>query len=565
MWEAPLLLAALAFGSPQLPPAPLRGRVIDPHGQPVVNAAVNLLADGRVVGTARSDGSGWFQATTGAAGRIRIEAIEARGDRAAALVELGELDGDRFVELRTVPTRRLAGAVHDAEGAPLADAWVAAVPLGHPQLEAFGELVRTAADGSFVLAGTTWGRTAVRAWHPDHAGAAAEVAAGSAAAPLRLQMADAEPIRRTFELREPTAAHLITARLELALLADGVQLPCPPPLQALQLGGGTAWLVRGWPAGDAMHARAVVPGAALDPAGCQIHGEMGDMTRRFEVVTTANQPLRGRLIAENCTLPSTGVRLALRRPHESWVPFHTNADGKFTGPVPMPDHDTFELRCLDPDHVLAAEADGHRPPLEPLAPNPTWHHDPDRVLDVKVRKAHTVRARLCAADGTPQPGIEVALLTEARADMALVQPPLGVLQLAGVIALARSDADGRVTIPGLDLTGDAAITLQAIGGAGWLETTIDVPAAGPLELGSLALVARQPLVGRVEDAAGKAAPGAWLEILEAEGRVRSRVIPVDRDGRFTIDVMPGRVWIRCAGDEALQRVGDPSSPVVVRR
>ncbi|MCU0866280.1 MAG: carboxypeptidase-like regulatory domain-containing protein [Planctomycetes bacterium] len=561
MWEAPLLLAAFAFGSPQQPPAPLRGRVVDPHGQPVVNATVQVTAAGKALRPARSDGSGCFLVATGASGRVQVEVVDQLGDRAAALVEL---DGDPFLELRTAPVRRLAGSVHDADGAPLAGAWVAAVPLGHPDLEAFGELVQTAADGSFVLAGTTFARTAVRAWHPDHAGATAEVAAGAVAAPLRLQMASDLPIRRTFELREASPAQLAAARLELSLLAEGVRLPCPPPLRMLAIAEGSAWSVRGWPRGDAMQARATVPGAALDPAGAEIHGDMGDMTRRFFVVTVANAPLQGRLVAENCTLPREGLRLALRRQHESWIAFRTDADGKFASPVPLPDHDRFELRCLDPDFVLATETERHAHPLLPLAPHPSWSHDPDRVLEVKVRKAGAVHARLCAADGTPQPGLEVVLLDEARADIALVQPRLGTVKLAAVIALARSDADGQVTFRGLDLSQDTTIGLQAIGGAAWLETTIDVPAAGPIELGSLALVSRPPLVGSVEDATGRTVPGAWLEILEAEGRVRSRVIPVDRSGRFTIDVMPGKVWIRVLGSDSLQAISDPSQPIVVR-
>lgn len=207
--------ATARTASPGRAPAPVRivldtgrsarGRLVDESGQPVGGTAVSLAVPGPM-GFDEEE----FRASSGADGRFEVRRlspglydlkVERRGF--APLRRAGvEIASTPATDLGVVTLLRgaaLEGTVRDRQGAPVAGAEIAALPvrgrmsMEHPPLPPEPQLrARTGADGRFLLADLRPGRRYdLRIVHPGHPPAEAMGVQAPTLVPLDIELATA--------------------------------------------------------------------------------------------------------------------------------------------------------------------------------------------------------------------------------------------------------------------------------------------------------------------------------------------------------------------------------------
>jgi hypothetical protein len=128
-----------------------------------------------------SDGDGRYRIEGLEPGALSIEATHP--DYVRTVKDIDARAGVNVVNLDLGGGSEVSGRVLDAEGAPVAGAWVRLAPKGR---EWGGPDTTSAADGSFQIKGTTDGEYALSAGKQGYASSRGEVAVARSAASNRI-------------------------------------------------------------------------------------------------------------------------------------------------------------------------------------------------------------------------------------------------------------------------------------------------------------------------------------------------------------------------------------------
>lgn len=544
----PLPLAA----SPQAPPPTTRleGLVGDAKSTPVGNVRITVLAGDRVVAATRSDGSGAFVLGRLPAERLVVRATSDGTDVDATEVDL-QVQPVGFVRLRLQPARSVRGTVEDAAGRPLAGAFVATAPLGAVENGWLGQHTLSGNDGSFAFEHVPFGPNALRVWAPDCAGLAQTID-GAGDLVVHCRMPDDDVQQRAFELLDASPDQLAQASVVVAVFAQGVEVPLPPAVRQPRRGEDGRWLAAGWPHDDAMHARAELPNAFVEPPVLCIDAGLPDRTKRFYVIAGDEGWMRGSL-ATDAGPAGADVPLLVEEPRSGRRSVgRTAADGTFALRSPVPAGSLVRLRCLDPRYALRHSLDrGFEPVPQPRA-EVSCKHLPSKPLALFLVPATTVRGTVLDADGRPCAGAEVVLLSEQRQEVTRGVPGLRpvVLRVATVLARGHSRVDGTVELPGLYLRDGEGVVVQVAGPDGFGETTMVADEQRELRFGTLRTGPAATLRGRVLDSAGQPVAGERLLVENWNGADRTHAVVTGRDGAFVLrGLMPGHGLVRRQGPQ----------------
>ncbi len=537
---APLLLANALLA--QEPTCRLEGRVLTAHSEPVVGAMVTAERDGTIVAKTGADALGMFVFGKLPLGELVVRAATT-DDVGASLVDT--VAGPGFVTLHLAPARRVRGSVLDAKGAPLANAFVAAVPLGAPALSAFGVHTRSGADGTFTLPPKPFGPLALRAFHPAHAGAALTLER-DASDPVELRMADDEPTAHRFVAEGFEADALAKARLHVGAMIGRQRVPLPPELAEPAIGPDATWTLRGWPVEDELGARMRVPGMPSDPQRQVVTG-LRDRTRKFVPSGRSAVPLRGVVQLPDAALPKGGIRLLLRFGEER-LQLTTDAQGAFATPFAVPHGDDVLVQSLDARFLVPDARQHEAVGWRGLAGS----HAAERTWTVPLQASQRVHGRVVDAQGGPAAGACVRLMSTNTKTLHLFEG--GGVPTSLQHAEAWTDRDGRFTLTGFATSDD--VLLRITHRDGHRQETFHIGERGEHDVGRLQLGPAATLRGRVLDPAGRPAAGAWVHVRVWSGDLTGQLLAIDRAGTFTLRGLPPGacvVWV-LGHDKVLRRV-----------
>ncbi|MCA8952448.1 MAG: carboxypeptidase regulatory-like domain-containing protein [Planctomycetes bacterium] len=535
-----VLLAALTRA--QTPGARLSGTVLDPHSRPVVGALVTAERDGEVLTKSYTDASGLFVLTRLPRAELVIRARPNTDDLGAAYVDLADPRREPTT-VRTLPTRRLAGSVKDASGAPVANAWVAFTPLARAPFGALSAATRADESGRYELDRVPVGTVAVRAWAPDHAGFAGSVA-GDGDAMLDCVFDDGEPIVRRFEVADATPAATAGMRLEIAMFVGEARILAPPEFAHPTALAPGSWQVAGWASADAMHAWVLSDDVFVEPVEQRIPADTGDRRKVFYAASGDDATVRG-VLESSDGLAVAGRRLAasgvIAKEEHATRSATTDADGRFTMLTPVPIARSFRIECLDDDAILVDESGkgiagfglGHRSKFSCKHSATAEHH-------LRLVPAFELRAEVHQPDGDAYPGAEVAVLLAPPQQVArvLAGNRFRTVLLGYAAVHGATDLGGALAIPKLDLGTNAQIMLQVTGPHGFAERTVDVGDGRLVDAGRLDCEPAATLQGRVLSSAGEPVAGAFVAVESLRGMVRTYQLAADREGRFTLAGLP---------------------------
>jgi len=539
MEERPLLLLLLALSlsaqAPQVPdlaPSRLEGQVVDAMQQPVGNALVVAQLDGEEVARTQSDATGTFVFAKVPQQFVVVRAITATPDIGAVQVDLlGETRG--FARIVLMPARKVTGVVKDDSGKPVAGAWVFASPSDLAALATACCMTQGDANGRYELTHVAMGPVLVRAW-AEGCTTFDGRADGAGDVSLDCVVKRGGGRSHTIVLTGASAEQAAAARLVVTARRGEVSAPIPPPWARLRPIGEGRWVLSGWPRLDALHLHLTVPGATVSPARHVILSTEGPTTREF---TVGDPPscLRGK-IAGTAELPAVGLTLVvqpLQEPLNNAVRFLTvtQADGTFAVQSPAATGEWFALRTLSPTAVLQGNA-----------PNPAWflaEHSDGHRWPLSLQGAHTIRARLRTAKGSPASGADVTVFATSTA--------LGTRHAIGV---GTTDANGDVEMQCLALPPAIKLDLEVTGPHGFHATTTTPGAAGVTDFGELPLSPAGALFGTVQQKDGGPAAGVRLRVSRDPGGERDpRIVVTDRSGRYQLTDLPPGDWYVCRREE----------------
>lgn len=535
--SAVLLLAlSLPAQVPPLPTARLEGRVVDPQQRPVPGAQVTVEVDGEVRGRTQTDASGTF-----VFGKLPQQVVVVRATTAAPDVGGNWVDllGLRrgFVQVTTLPARKVTGTVKDDAGQPVAAAWVLAAPNDAVEFGFASCVAQSDASGHYELPHVPFGAVLLRAWAEGYDAFEGELDGTSEVQRDCHVLRDASQ-EHHFTLLEASAEQLAAADLFVSASHRGVPVPLPPPLRRLRADAEGAWSIRGWPYGDDVHVHAVVPGALVTPCLHTVLADRGGGGGRFyvadlgscvrgQVVGPADARIADLAVLIQPLVGSSGMRRAIGR---------TMADGTFTIECPVDRGEQFALRVIDGDTTVVA-----------TEPNRGWYvaeHGSEPHV-VRIERARTLRLRVVTGDGGAAPGASVAVF-EAQAipvdSMGLLEPTCARGQQ---LALGIGDLDGRLEITGLCLQNGEALACLITAADGFAEATFTVPAEGDPDLGMVTLQPAAEARGRLIDERGAAQPAARVRFHSFRRLLPTdQQLPTDREGRFAVrGQLPGWYYL----------------------
>ncbi|MBL9079140.1 MAG: carboxypeptidase regulatory-like domain-containing protein [Planctomycetes bacterium] len=535
--------AFLSIGLGAQATARLEGRVVDPRSQPVANAAVAVEVLGDRVAITRTDGEGTFVVGRCPVGPCVVRATTDTPDVGASAVDVS---ARAFVVVRTMPARHVAGTVRDANGTPVAGAWVAIAPATARELGVVGSHTTTDREGVFAFGHVLFGANTLVVWAEGHAGATI-VVDGIDDRRLAVQLAtdDADPVVVQFE--DVPEARLAGATLDVTACAADAVLALPPALRNPTPTAAGRWLLRGWPTTLRVEPRLV--DGTVDPMQAQIDADARRRTRTFSLADTTRTRVRGVLVAPDGT-PVAGVALAVRTDALHDEPARrvatTAADGSFAFHAPTQRGDEFWLH-LDDAHWFVA---GQEPPWRGATADPGQVVRPRLAGDgtglepLRITATAAIRVRAVVRDdaGAPLPGAEVTLLERGRTRVGRGGPRLDGIQyeVQRVRHRSYSNLDGTWEPPRAALAAGEGFVVQIAHPAGILRSEYTADDGPTTDLGELRLSAPCSLRGRVSDATGAAMPGAAVRLQTFAGSERSTVLAADRDGIFCITgLLPG--------------------------
>lgn len=168
------------------PTGTVAGRILDPYGNGVLGALVELEStgiSGKLQTVTQGDGAFLFENVT--PGTINVSALAPgfrRSPADAVDLAVGEIrDG---LELRLSTGNAVAGRVRAPDGAPVRGA-----RIGLARMNGRGPTGMTDSEGRFLLNGVPPGRRTVYARHPAFGRTAREIEVGSTSAPAELRFA----------------------------------------------------------------------------------------------------------------------------------------------------------------------------------------------------------------------------------------------------------------------------------------------------------------------------------------------------------------------------------------
>ena len=527
-----VLLLALSTPAqvPPLPTARLEGRVVDPQQRPVPGAQVTVEVDGEVRGRTQTDASGTF-----VFGRLPQQVVVVRATTTAPDVGGNWVDllGLRrgFVQVTTLPARKVTGTVRDDAGQPVAAAWVLAAPNDAVEFGFASCVAQSDANGHYELPQVPFGAVLLRAWAEGYDAFEGELD-GVTDAQRDCQVLRDASQEHHFALREASAEQVAAADLFVTASRRGVPVPLPPPLRRVRADAEGSWRIRGWPYGDDVHVHAVVPGALVTP--CQLFAGRGGGAGCF-YVNDLSECVRGQLVGladarlGDLTVliqPLTGgidVRRTIGR---------TRADDTFTIECPVDRDERFALRVVDGDLTVAA-AD----------PNRGWYlgKHGSEVHAVRVEPARTIRLRTVVGKGDAVAGARVAVFCAHQQPERVEGLHEPTFASGGAIAFGTTDLEGRVEITGLRIAAGERLVCVVTSALGIGERAFAMPPLGPAELGELPLDPAAEAFGQLVGDQGIVRAGDRVLVIPARRLLRDRaVVPTDREGRFRlVGQLPG--------------------------
>ena len=544
-----VLLLALSTPAqvPPLPTARLEGRVVDPQQRPVPGAQVIVEVDGEVRGRTQTDASGTF-----VFGRLPQQVVVVRATTTAPDVGGNWVDllGLRrgFVQVTTLPARKVTGTVRDDAGQPVAAAWVLAAPNDEVEFGFASCVVQSDANGHYELPQVPFGTVLLRAWAESYDAFEGELH-GTSDAQRDCQLLRDASQEHHFALLEASAEQVAAAELLVSASHRGVPVPLPPPLRRVRADAEGSWRIRGWPYGDDVHVHAVVPGALVTPCQLTAFAGRGSSGGRF-YANDQSGCVRGQLVGPKdarlggltvLIQPLTGgldVRRALGR---------TREDGTFTIECPVDRGERFALRVVDGDTTVAA-AD----------PNRGWYlgNHGSEVHTVRVEPARTIRLRTVVGKGDAVAGARVAVFCahqQPEHETGLLEPTFAS---GGAIAFGTTDLEGRVEITGLRVAAGERLVCVVTSAAGIGERAFAMPPTGPAELGELPLDPAAEAFGQIVGDGGIVRAGDRVLVIPVRRLLRdTAVVPTDRKGRFRlVGQLPGDYrFSRTLGGAAYRR------------
>jgi hypothetical protein len=504
MREPTLVAVLLAVASlPAQTPQPqtearvrLEGVVVDPQQRPLPGALVTAEVDGELIARTAADGSGAFVFGKLPPRPVVVRVETSTPDVGGAWIDL--LGSTRsFVRIVALPARVVRGTVRDDEGAPVAGAWVVAAPWDDAATAFASCCVRSDAAGAYVLTHVPFGPVLVRAWAEGCDAFEGQVDGSDAKVLDPIVARDAGQVHE-FSLRDGTPEQIAAGVLVVTAFHGVWPTPLPEPLRRIRADADGKWIVSGWPYGDDLHVRLLVPGTPIQPTLRSALAGRGGLRSSFWIGDPATS-VRGRLVGA-----SPGGRLLVLQPRDpAAIPVlsrcigRSGVDGTFELPSPVERGEQFALRLVAEDATAAAEA-----------PERSWYigtHDSVQHT-VALRPARSIRLRVFDPNGLPAAGAQVAVYPASRARM-MPGGDLTLVSTAAPLAHGCSDRDGNVRIDGLDLQPAEALACLVSAAEGVGELPFDVPATTTIELGRLDLVEAAALHVRVVDGNGPR-PGA---------------------------------------------------------
>lgn len=527
----------------------LRGVVLGPHSAPVPNARVTARTeDHRVVGTARSDGSGEFL-LKGLPSETVLLSVSAKHSWAPRVIDSPTTTNEptAALELRAFDGAEVTGVVRDTDGKPVAGAEVVVVSdvICSALAASSTDVAITDRAGRFELPAPL-GSVHVRV-----------SAAGFEFAESQLQVDDDSSTvvslvpgqGRTwvFTVTGVPSDRVADVRCSLAVRRGGLlgnTALLPPRLLSGLLDAGGRCEIRGLPNdGEVWYSAVSANGLRFDPSDTNAdasafhcHGAISDAdaapsepTLRGTVLDRAGEPvvgLRGQLFGTHSRIERS---------------FVTDADGTFACDGAYVEGEALLIVCSERQWTLVLRTDDARMLGDDFVSVP---YQRGKVVEFSVEPKTELRGVLKDAKGKP-----IAFHT-VRAEYESPSLP-GVRLAAGRSA---TDADGKFVIDGLTTT-RADLHVMARSWRGQASAgPFRQPEGGVVDDVELILAPPYEVTGSVVDAKGKAIPGVivdlfeWTDVLGHKSAKHS-VTLADRDGKFSFrGVYTGRFGLRASTD-----------------
>lgn len=509
------------------PGATVLGRVVGPGGEPLPDAWVRLLEEGRsfqIGGSARTDGDG----------RYRIEGIPpgartfvaAHQSHPRATRDLEVRDGENRLDFRLSSGREVSGIVADALGSPVAGATVSLNGLSRGGRR--NEV--SASDGSFRFTGIADGHYRLRAHHPEHGDTSLDE-------PLEVRGAPRSGIELRFEGRGVIRGRIVGLGLDDLAGID---------VRAYSSDGGNRWARPDFE--GRFRLEGLRPGTwrvlAFGPDGRRVSEEVelpeAAPEADVELEFSSGFTLTGQVLVGSEPLARGNVNV--------------HGQGEATGGFNRLDHrgrfrieglkaGTYQLR------VFSSGGIRHQQEIEISG---------DRDLLVELDAAGLTGRVLDASTGEPLPGVEVQM-SRTEDDN----------PLAGLFGAARTDATGLFRFR--ELTAGSYRAVFSKEGYGRLERAVELT-AGATESLEVRLEAAQGLELRLTWADGLL-PAPWVQVVTRGPDGSAGVsggYPVGEKGSVRLTRLPAGSWeirvsARGAALTTVQAVAPgPPVPVTLR-
>jgi 5-hydroxyisourate hydrolase-like protein (transthyretin family) len=512
--------AALAAMAPQ-DAARLQGRIVHAEGRPVPAAQVEVTPwaePHRVLQRTRSDGDGMFFLTDPAdTCWLRLRAWAA--DTAVREVWVRDRHAPLIVQLQAGVAVR--GTLRDAQGRALAGTRVRGIGF-HPERSG-DRYATTDADGRFTLTNMPLGAVSVVASVPGEGMYWSNfVATGDD--DVVLQPSGGE--RTTLTLRVDGLPAEAASRVRVELRPNDGDNGLPPPWDQVALDAAGTMTLRDLPKVPyTVVLRA--EGLRFEPTKLTLAAETEDRTLRVRAVagTADTLPLVVQL-RDREGRALEGVLLQARGLYADVVAKAvTDASGIATFCIAAPMRTPLLVTSLDRRWVVAQDKPSYRDPLQWtahlcelgfVAPGA----DATTPLPLVAERSATITSRVQLADGSPASRTFVQLTARFESHWL----PMG---------WGQTDADGNLRLDGLRHGyGALRLFLQDPQGGGSSDSFEAPPAGESLELPPMRLEPLGSIHGIVRHRDGKPAAGVRVSLRQGQTEGPTRVVVVDRDGRF---------------------------------
>ena len=494
-----------------------RGTVVDPDGNPVAGASIVVGEESdAMLQATRSDGNGAFLLRSLA--KDTLVAAFADCHFASQVVRAEEFEaGPQQLQLRGV-AGTIRGRVFDADGQPLAGAWVA---HGHAAPAVVGRtwaisVVLTDRNGDFELHGVpVFGASPLHVGAAGHASFLGSVRAGPAEPPVEVHLQRAAQLRGTARDQAGAPIHCFVTVRDNHAAAKGAADQRPSWCQAQQSTRADGCFAFGnLPAGGL-----VVAARTNDSrvAGATFEARPGDVLR-WDPVLSSDLAIRGAVVDARGQ-PMVGWRISAEGPDgmPGPQPQTTGQDGAFA-----------LVGCVDADYtvaVMAGRTEWYLPIVQQRGVKPGG--EPLRlVIGRDAMPSCRVFGRL-AAD---QPGGELGL--------ALVGSRGGSMS-TGSLEPGREFELGPMPPGRYSLQTQGKMSLESRGGPPWVQAfgSFELQPDERRDLGELRLPQFGDLAAELRDAAGQpvakatvtlalvGAPMGGLRLQFAAGRAQARLAP----------------------------------------